>query len=69
MARATGFGPFLPGLVAVLITIAYFVVIDGWNRLATPVPGLVAIGAGLVGFGLGELVRGAARHGDPDTGA
>ena len=55
MTKASAMGLATAVLVALLVTLGYFVVADGWTRLATPIPGLVAIGAGLVGFGISQL--------------
>jgi hypothetical protein len=54
------------GLVAILLTVGYFALTDGWSRLATPVPGLVAVGAGLIGFGIGEIGRAVAGRASGD---
>jgi len=58
IARRPALGLIIPALVALSITFAYFLVTDGWTHLATPLPGLVAVGAGVAGVGIGELVRG-----------
>jgi hypothetical protein len=57
MTKPQAIGLLPAATVALFATIAYFVLTGGWSRLATPVPGLVAIGAGLIGFGVGEIAR------------
>jgi hypothetical protein len=50
-------GLIVPALLALLLTTGFFVLSDSWMRLATPVPGLVAVAAGAIGFGAGEAAR------------
>ncbi len=47
----------LPAGLALVLTMLYFVVTNGWTRLETPLPGLVAVIAGAIGFGAGVLGR------------
>jgi hypothetical protein len=46
----------LPAGVALVLTMLYLVATNGWTRLATPLPGLVAVIAGVVGFAAGIFV-------------
>jgi hypothetical protein len=46
----------LPAGIALLLTMMYFVFTNGWTRLETPLPGLVAVLAGAIGFGAGALL-------------
>jgi len=62
ITRRPALGLVVPALVALLLPVAYFAVTGDWTHLATPVPGLVAVGAGVVGFGIGELVRSRGPH-------
>lgn len=55
--RASDFrGLILPVLVALVLTLVYFVATGNWTRLNSPLAGIVAVTAGVLGF-----IAGAAR--------
>jgi hypothetical protein len=58
----------LPAAIALVLTMIYFVATNGWTRLETPLPGLVAVIAGVIGFAAGALLdrrRAQRRPGPP----
>jgi hypothetical protein len=52
--RAADFrGLILPVSIALVLTLIYFFVTNGWTRLANPIPGIVSVIAGVIGFAAG----------------
>ena len=39
----------IPAAIAVVLTLLYFLATNGWERLATPIPGAMAVLAGVIG--------------------
>jgi hypothetical protein len=63
-SRAADFrGLIVPLIIAAVLTLAYFAVSNGWQRLANPIPGLIAVAAGCIGAAAGIFIARIRRRG------